>query len=53
MEVPLYTRAGEFVVTVKILPYKLMPEAILWGARYFIKRDDGKYYEGFVHMVVE
>lgn len=53
MKVELLTKSGEYVYTVTILPYKLMPEAILWGSRFFIKRDDQKYYEGFVHMVIE
>lgn len=52
MHVELLTRAGEFVTAVEILPYKFMPEAILWGSRFFIRRPDEKYYEGFVHMVI-
>lgn len=53
IKVDLFTRAGEFVTKVTILPYKTMPEAILWGQRFFVRREDGKYYEGFVHFVVE
>jgi hypothetical protein len=24
----------------------------MWGSRIFIRREDGKYYEGFCHFVV-
>lgn len=50
--IDLFTRDGGFVANVPFLPYKFMPEAILWGQRFFIRREDGKYYEGFVHFVV-
>lgn len=49
--VDLYTREGAVVVRVPILPYATPPEAILWGERLFVKRADGKYYEGFCHYV--
>lgn len=50
--IDLFTRDGDYVTTVDFLPYVHLPEAILWGSRFFIKRDDNKYYEGFVHYVV-
>lgn len=53
MEIDLFTRSGELVTKVTILPYKIMPEAIMWGTRFFVRREDGKYYEGLVHFVVE
>jgi hypothetical protein len=55
VEVHLFTRAGEVVTKVEIPPYKTMPEAILWGQRFFIRREAGGgiYYEGFVHFVIE
>lgn len=54
IDVDLFVKTGEYVTTVKMPPFKTMPDAILWGERFFIRRDDdGKYYEGFVHCVVE
>lgn len=50
--VPLYTSDGRHVENVRILPYKHMPEVILWGERVFVMRDDKKYYEGFCHVVL-
>lgn len=46
-EVDLLTRSGEFVSTVKILPFVFQVEVIAWGDRVFVRREDGKYYEGF------
>lgn len=51
---PLYTADGKVLVTtVRILPYKDMPQAILWGDRLFVKRADleNKYCEGYCHVV--
>lgn len=50
-EVDLLTRDGGFVVRVPLAPYKVPPDAIMWGQRFFIRREDGKFYEGFVHYV--
>ena len=49
--VDLFTRDGQFVANVPFLPYKFPPEGICWGQRFFFLRDDGKYYEGFLHVV--
>ncbi len=51
MEIDLFTRSGDFVANVGILPYATMPEVINWGTRFFVLREDGKYYEGFVSTV--
>lgn len=52
--VQLFSREGALVTTVRVLPYKSMPEVILWGDRVFVKREsDKKYYEGFCHVVTE
>jgi hypothetical protein len=50
-EVDLFTRDGEFVAKVPFLPYKTPPDGICWGQRFFLRREDGKYYEGFIHFV--
>lgn len=50
--VPLYTREGEEIARVPIVPFAKPPEAILWGERFFVRREgDGKYYEAFCHYV--
>jgi len=51
-EVDLFTRLGQFVSTVKILPLQTPPEVVGWGDRIFVRREDGKYYEGFVAVAV-
>lgn len=53
MEVELLTREGELVTRVKVPQFKTMPDAIQWGSRLFIRQFNGKYYEGYVHYVVE
>ncbi len=35
MNIDLYTRAGEHVATVYVPPFKVMPEIICWGSRFF------------------
>lgn len=51
--IKLYTMSGEFVEQIKILPFiARMPEVITWGARTFILREDGNYYEGFQFIVL-
>lgn len=52
-EIDLLTRTGEFVVTVRMLPFRLAPEVITWGQRIFVRREDGKYYEGFAAFATE
>jgi len=51
-EIDLLTRTGEFVVRVRTLPFQIRPEAICWGDRFFVRRDDEKYYEGFVAVAM-
>lgn len=53
MEVDLFTRAGELVTKVVILPYLIPAEVIAWGERIFVRREDGKYYEGFVALPIK
>ena len=36
MKVKLYTRDGGFVADIVTLPFKLMPEVIMWGQRFFV-----------------
>ena len=45
-QIRLLTRWGEYVTTVTIPIFTPQAEVILWGTRYFVRRDDGKYYEG-------
>ncbi len=37
MKVKLFTRDGGFVADLQIHPFKLMPEAIAWGSRFFVR----------------
>lgn len=46
-DLPLYTRDGELVVTIKVPVFNPMPEVIMWGSRTFVKDiTKGKYFEG-------
>ena len=47
MKVKLFTRGGGFVANVTTVPFKLMPEAIQWGERFFVRdhfKDTTEYY---------
>ena len=46
--ITLYTRDGQPVTSVVVPPWKIPPEAYLWGERTFFRRPDGKYYEGLM-----
>lgn len=48
--VKLYTRLGEFVTDIEMLPFLHAPDGISWGARTFFKRAEkpGCYYEGML-----
>ena len=49
MIVKLFTRDGRFVCEVEILNFQILPEIVLWGARYFTLKEGTKdYYEGIV-----
>jgi hypothetical protein len=48
----LYTRDGRMVVDVQIPVFNPPVEAIIWGSRFFVRREDGKYYEGVVFPVL-
>ena len=49
----LFTRSGEYVVTVMMPPFQPQAEAIVWGARMFFLRADGTYSEGLAFHVTE
>ena len=40
IETKLLTRDGEYVTTVRVLPFTPMPEVIQWGERYFVRQGD-------------
>ena len=44
----LYTCDGREVTTIGMPPFQLPPEVIGWGERVFVRREDGRYYEGFI-----
>ena len=52
--VSLYTRTCEFVAKVEVPPMHPMPEGIMWGDRFFIRKDSDvdadTYYEGMVWL---
>lgn len=37
MNVKLYTRDGGFVTDITTIPFRLMPEVIQWGSRFFCR----------------
>ena len=49
--IPLYTRAGEFVVDVVVPPFTPPAEVLVWGVRFFARREDGKYCEAMAYFV--
>lgn len=51
--VELLTKEGDVVVTVKILPFNAPPEMIVWGQRIFVRRETGKYHEGFAVVAID
>ena len=53
LAVTLYTRDGREVTQVTMPPFLYPPEVILWGERYFVRRDDGRYYEGMCWPILE
>lgn len=44
----LFTRMGQYVVTVLVPPMNPPPEVIQWGSRYFMRNALGRYCEGLV-----
>ena len=44
-EITLYTNAGEPVIEVQVPPWKIQPEVYIWGERFFLLREDGRYTE--------
>ena len=50
--ITLYTRDGREVTQVQIPHFALPVEILLWGERFFVRRDDGKYYEGVCWLVM-
>lgn len=41
----LYTAAGAFVVEAIVPPWVTPPELYVWGDRFFVRREDGRYTE--------
>jgi len=53
IRVRLYTSDGHFVTDAPFLPYKTAPEAVLWGSRFFVWREEYRQYrEASVHYCV-
>lgn len=52
-EIRLLTRWGEYVVTVIVPVFNPQAEIINWGSRFFVRRDDGKYYEGMMWPIAD
>lgn len=50
-EVALYTRYGGYVATVHVPPFNPPAEIILWGERFFVRKD-GRYLEGMCWVVM-
>lgn len=41
----LHTNDGHFVANVPTLPWVAPPELLIWGERFFIRRENGNYTE--------
>lgn len=50
--ITLYTRDGREVTTVHVPVFNPPMEIINWGARFFVRREDGRYYEGMLWPVM-
>lgn len=48
----LYTKEGEYVVTVLVPPFNPPSEVVIWGIRIFVRNVDGEYREGFSYSAV-
>ncbi len=46
-KISLFTSTDHLAADVWIPMFKIMPEAITWGTRIFLKERDGVYREGF------
>jgi hypothetical protein len=46
IEVGLYTRGNELITTIFVLDHDPPAEAVWWGRRLFVRRDDIHYVEG-------
>lgn len=52
MKARLLTRTGHFVAEVDLPPFRPSPEILLWGSRYFYRRDDSNlYHEGLAWFI--
>jgi len=52
MDVELFTRDGGFVAKETIPPFTEPPDLLIWGLRFFLRREEGKYYESFTWAIV-
>jgi hypothetical protein len=46
--IKLYTKEMEFVAEIQCIKMNPMPDAVLWGERHFLRKDDNTYIEIFV-----
>jgi len=52
--IKLYTRDGAEVTTVRIPPFLIPAEGILWGERtFFLDREVQQYREGLLFVITE
>jgi hypothetical protein len=49
---PIYTNDGKFVANILVPPWKIPPEMLVWGERFFIRRKNGDYTEALGSMHV-
>lgn len=50
-KVKLYTNDDRFVAEVVVLPFKTMPEVLIWGSRVFKLHGVNAYREVFAYSV--
>lgn len=49
LKISLYTSGGELVTDVLVPPFKVYPEAIIWGSRIFFYKEH-QFREGFAYV---
>lgn len=52
IEEQLFTKEGNYVATVKVAPFLMKPDVLVWGDRMF-QYKDGQYLECFAVYVQE
>lgn len=52
VKVKLLNSVGDLVCKANIIPMNPMPEMLIWGQRFFTKKDEETYTEGIIMPVM-